>query len=204
MKFVIGKKIGMSRVLEQDKMIPVTLVLVEKCVVTQIKSEEKEGYNAIQVGFGKKKNINKPEKGHLKKLGEENGNLRKLIEFRVDDPSNFKVGQELDISLFSEGDVIKISGVSKGKGFTGVVKRHGFKGAPTTHGHRHDSRAPGSIGAAFPEHVFKGVKMAGRSGGEKTTIKNLKILKIDSDRSIMALDGSLPGARNSLITIKAI
>lgn len=204
MKFIVGKKIGMSRILEKDKMIPVSLVLIENCFVTQIKDEKKDGYNAIQIGFGRKKKINKPEKGHLKKAGEGKDNLKKLIEFRVDDPSQFKLGQELDIKLFEEGEKVKISGVSKGKGFTGVVKRHGFKGAPTTHGHRHDSRAPGSIGAAFPEHVFKGIKMAGRSGGENNTVKNLKILKIDADKNIIALSGSLPGARNSLISISTI
>lgn len=206
MKFILGKKVGMSRILDNEKMIPVTLVLAEKCYVSQIKNIKKDGYTAIQVGTGRKKNINKPEKGHLKKIIKDKNidSLRKLIEFRVNDVDSYKVGQELDVSMFAQGDNIVVSGLSKGKGFAGVVKRHGFKGAPTTHGHRHDTRAPGSIGAAFPQHVFKGVKMAGRMGNTKTSIKNLKIKQVDVENNILVIEGSLPGARNNLLTISSI
>ncbi len=203
MKFIVGKKVGMSRILEKDKMIPVTLVSAENCVVTQIKDEKKDGYNAIQIGIGRKKNINKPEKGHLKKLEKELQHISKLIELRVDEVENYKVGQKIEISDFASGDYITVSGISKGKGFTGVVKRHGFKGSPKTHGHRHDERAPGSIGSRFPQHTLKGIRMAGRHGNKKTSIKNLQIIQVDKDNNLIAISGALPGARNTLLTIVA-
>jgi len=204
MKFIIGKKVGMSRVFKGDKMIPVTLVMADKCYVAQIKTAEKDGYNAVQIGTGRKRKITKPERGHIDKAGKNLENLKNIFEFRVDKTDDFKLGQEIDVSIFSEGEIVKASGLSKGKGFTGVVKRHGFSGAPATHGHRHDERAPGSIGAAFPEHVFKGIKMAGRHGNSKVTVKNLEIVELDKDRNIIALKGSLPGARNNLIGITSI
>ena len=173
MKFILGKKIGMSQVFidseDAKKVVPVTLIEVGPCVVTQIREEKKDGYKAVQIGFLEKKKINKPLAGHLKDLGK----LRHLKEFRLDkngvgknneekEKTEYKLGDKIDASVFETGDKVKISGVSKGKGFQGVMKRHGFKGGPASHGQKHSNRKGGSIGSAFPEHVIKGKKMQGR------------------------------------------
>ncbi len=198
MKFIFGKKIGMSQVFSDDrKVIPVTLIEAESCVVTQIKTEEKDGYQATQVGFGEKKKINKPLAGHLKGLG----NFRHLREIRESEDLKCKVGDKIDISVFEEGDKIKVIGTSKGKGFQGVMKRHGFHGSPASHGHKHDHRAPGSIGSAFPEHVFKGKKMAGRMGSDRVTVKGLKVIKIDKENNLLIVKGAVPGRIGSVIEI---
>ena len=166
MKVILGKKIGMSRLFDESgKAIPVTLIEAGPCYVTQIKKVEKEGYNSMQIGYGKTKKNNKPETGHLKKAGKDNNNLKYLKELRIDDLGDIKEGSEIKVDVFEKGDKVKITAVSKGKGFAGVVKRHGFHGSPKTHGHKHDLRKPGAIGAAYPEHVMKGMKMAGRMGG---------------------------------------
>jgi large subunit ribosomal protein L3 len=203
MKFILGKKIGMSRIFRDEEMIPVTLLLAGPCYVTQVKAKEKDGYEAVQIGFNEKKNITKPERGHLNKIGRGVKNLKYLREFKIEDAESFKLGQEIKVSVFSEGDRVAISGFSKGKGFTGVVKRHGFHGAPASHGHRHDHRAPGSIGSAFPEHVFKGMKMAGRAGNNKVTEKNLEVVNVDEKKNLLAVKGAVPGARNSLVIIRS-
>ena len=198
MKFIFGKKIGMSQVFSDDrKVIPVTLIETESCVVTQIKTEEKDGYQATQVGFGEKKKINKPLAGHLKGLG----NFRHLREIRESEDLKCKVGDKIDISVFEEGDKIKVIGTSKGKGFQGVMKRHGFHGSPASHGHKHDHRAPGSIGSAFPEHVFKGKKMAGRMGSDRVTVKGLKVIKIDKENNLLIVKGAVPGRIGSVVEI---
>ena len=198
MKFIFGKKIGMSQVFSDDrKVIPVTLIETESCVVTQIKTEEKDGYQATQVGFGEKKKINKPLAGHLKGLG----NFRHLREIRESEDLKCKVGDKIDISVFEEGDKIKVIGTSKGKGFQGVMKRHGFHGSPASHGHKHDHRAPGSIGSAFPEHVFKGKKMAGRMGSDRVTVKGLKVIKIDKENNLLIIKGAVPGRIGSVVEI---
>ena len=201
MKFILGQKVGMSRVFQGEKAIPVTLVLAGPCAVTQVKTAEKDGYQAVQLSWGSKKKTTKPLIGHLKKAKQKS--TRYLREFRADDSADYKVGQEIDVSIFKLGDKVKATAVSKGKGFTGVVKRHGFAGSPKTHGHRHDERAPGSIGAGFPQHVFKGMKMAGRSGHTQVSIKNLEVVAIDKEKNLLALQGSLPGSRNTLLEIQA-
>ena len=200
MKFILGKKIGMSQVFSEDrKVTPVTLIEAGPCVVTQVKTEEKDGYQAVQVGFGERKKINRPLMGHLKDLGK----FRYLREIR-DVKEDMKIGDKIDAGVFKEGDKIKVVGISKGKGFQGVMKRHGFHGSPATHGHKHDHRAPGSIGSAFPEHVLKGKKMAGRMGGDRVTVKGLKVVKVDKENNLLAVKGAVPGKRGALLKVESL
>lgn len=199
MKFILGKKIGMSQIFsEEGKVSPTTLIEAGPVVVVQVKTKEKDGYEAVQVGFDLKKKVNKPLKGHLKNLG----NFRHLREFRIDS-EKFKIGDRIDVSLFNEGDKVKVSGISKGKGFQGVVKRHGFAGMPASHGHKHHLRSPGSIGQRFPQRTLKGIRMAGRMGGKRITIKNLEVIKIDKENNILAIVGAVPGNMGSLLEISS-
>lgn len=202
MSGIIGKKIGMTRIFDEDgNMVPVTVVEAGPCVVTQVKTEEKDGYNAVQLAFGQKKRVNKPLLGHLKKANIETA--LKLIEFKEFDSKNFQVGQEIKVDVFNPGDVIKVSGISKGKGFQGVVKRHGFGGGPKSHGQSDRLRAPGSIGqSSFPSRVFKGLRMAGRMGGKRVTVRNLKVVKVDVEKNLLFIKGAVPGARNSIVEIR--
>jgi len=194
MKFILGKKLGMSQIFdEKGQAIPVTVIQAGPCFVTQTKTHKKDNYIAVQIGFEEKK-VTKSKK---------NKPYRYLKEFRVDNEKH-KTGDKIDVSIFEQGDKIKVSGVSKGKGFQGVVKRHGFSGGPATHGHRHVLRAPGSIGSAFPQRVFKGKKMAGRAGFKRTTIKNLKIAFVDSKNNLLAVSGPVPGFNSGLIEIRTI
>ena len=196
-KFILGKKVEMTqKFMENGDVAPVTIVNAGPCTVTQVKGD-KEGYSAVQVGFGFRKKINKPLKGHLKKLE----NFRYLREFRLDKTDNFEVGKVFDVSTFEIGDIITISAISKGKGFQGVVKRHGFKGSPATHGHKDQHRMPGSIGSTGPARVFKGTRMGGRMGTDMTTVKNLEIIDIDKENNLLYIKGAVPGARNSLVSI---
>ena len=196
-KFLLGKKVEMTqKFMENGDVAPVTIVNAGPCTVTQVKGD-KEGYSAVQVGFGFRKKINKPLKGHLKKLE----NFRYLREFRLDNTDNFEVGKVFDVSTFEIGDIITISAISKGKGFQGVVKRHGFKGSPATHGHKDQHRMPGSIGSTGPARVFKGTRMGGRMGTDMTTVKNLEIIDIDKENNLLYIKGAVPGARNSLVSI---
>lgn len=194
MKSLLGKKIGMSRIFtEEGKALPVTLISVGPCVVTNVKTKERDGYQAVQIGYQKKKDADKKSV---------NAKDYKFVqELRNHSNEDVKVADELTIDLFKEGEKIDIIGTSKGKGFTGVVKRHGFAGSPKTHGHRHDLRSPGSIGSAFPQHVIKGKKMAGREGNKRVTVKNLEILHIDTENSYIAVKGSVPGSRNTYIQV---
>ena len=190
----------MSQVFDKDGTVwPVTIVQAGPTRVTQIKTKDKDGYDAVQIGFGvkKTKNISKPIRGHLKKSGDES--LRWLREFRTDEKP--ELGQILDASIFKEGDIVTVSGITKGKGFQGVVKRHGFKGGPRTHGQKHSEREPGSIGATWPQRVIKGMRMAGRMGGNRITVKKLKIVKIDKENNLLAVSGAVPGARGTLLEI---
>ena len=198
MKFILGKKIEMSqRFDEEGAVTPVTLLEAGPCKVTQVKTKEKDGYGAVQIGFGLKKKNNKPLAGHLKDLE----NFRDLVEFKVDKIAEYVRGQEISLANFVKGDKVVITGVSKGKGFAGVVKRHHFHGHPKTHGHKDQLRMPGSIGAGGVQRVFKGVRMGGRMGGEQITIKNLKVVEVDSQNNIIALKGAVPGARGALVLI---
>jgi large subunit ribosomal protein L3 len=197
---IIGKKLGMTQVYGEDGIVrAVTAVEAGPCTVVQVKTIDKEGYNAVQFGFGGAKHIKSPQRGHLKGLGQ----FRYLREFRVDDTENIKVGDRIDVSLFKEGDIIDVIGISKGKGFAGVVKRHGFAGGPKTHGQSDRHRHPGSIGSTtYPGRVWKGLRMAGRMGGERVTVRNLEVYKSDIERNLLLVKGAVPGNRNGLILIR--
>ena len=200
MKFILGQKLEMSQIFDKDGTVrPVTLVQAGPTRVTQIKTKDKDGYDAVQIGFGvkKSKNVSKPIRGHLKKSGDES--LRWLREFR--DDGKPQLGTLVDVSAFKEGEKVIVSGLTKGRGFQGVVKRHGFKGGPRTHGQKHSEREPGSIGATWPQRVIKGMRMAGRMGGVRVTVKNLKIVQIDKKKNLMAISGAVPGARGALLEI---
>ncbi len=198
MKFLLGKKIDMTQVWQGGRVAAVTKVKAGPCVVVQIKDEKKDGYRAVQIGFGRKKekNISKPQKGHLKNLN----NFRYLREFRVNDEKINK-GDKIDVGIFEPGDKIKVVGISKGKGFAGVVKRYGFHGQDKTHGNKDQLRMPGSIGATGPAHVFKGQRMPGRMGGGRVTVPNLEVAEIDKENNILLIKGAIPGARNGLLLI---
>ena len=200
---LLGKKIGMTRIYsEQGQAIPVTVIEAGPCVVLQKKTEAKEGYNAIQVGFGPKKEtrLNKPQAGHSKAAAK--GGFYHIKEFRVADPEVYELGQEILLGeLLKIGDEVHISGKSKGRGFQGVVKRHGFKGGRKTHGSMFHRR-PGSIGcSAWPSRVVKGKKLPGRMGNEQLTKKNLTVVDIRADENILLVKGSVPGAREGLLQI---
>lgn len=198
---LLGKKLGMTQIFDETgRVIPVTVIEVGPCVVTQIKTQERDGYEALQLGFDQKKRLKSPERGHLKASG---ANARFLREVGADNIEEYSVGQVLDCSLFEEGQVIDVTGQSKGKGFAGVVKRHGFAGGPATHGQSDRHRAPGSIGAsATPSRVFKGMRMAGRMGNERVTVQNLRIAKVDPERNVILVRGSVPGANNGLVLVR--
>ena len=201
MKFILGTKIGMSQVFdEKGKVIPVTLVKAGPCTVTQVKAEDKDKYQAVQIGFGKRKKMNKPQRGHLKDLD----SFRYLREFRLETSPELKRGDKITVESFAEGDKVSVVGMSKGKGFQGVVKRHNFSGGPASHGHRHVLRRPGSIGAGYPQHVRKGMKMAGRMGRDQVTIKQTPIVKIDKEANVLAIKGPVPGTNKGLVAISTI
>jgi len=201
MKFIIGRKLEMSqRYRPTGEVVPVTLVKVEPCVVTQVRTLEKDGYTALQIGTGSKRHIAKPQAGHLKASGD-HGNLATLREFRVDSVDGIAAGAVCDVESFVNGDVIDVTGISKGKGFQGVVKRWGFAGGPASHGHKDNLRMPGSIGSGGIQHVLKGLKMAGRMGGDQVTVQNLEIVEVSKD--MIAVKGAVPGARGATLLITA-
>ena len=197
---IIGRKMGMTQALgENGSLGPVTAIEAGPCVVTQVKRVEKDGYDAIQLGFLEAKRLNSPEKGHLKKVGM----LKYLREFEVPDIDAVEVGQRVDASIFKPGDLVDVTGVSKGKGFAGVVKRHHFAGGPKTHGQSDRHRAPGSIGATTsPGRVLKGRKMAGHMGNERVTVRKLRVVQADAERNLLLVRGAVPGARMGLVTIR--
>jgi large subunit ribosomal protein L3 len=184
MKFILGKKIGMTTIYGEKGAYNVTLVECES-KVTLVKTLEKDGYSATQL------EIPKTKKKSVRK------------EFKVSE-IKLEKDAEIDVSIFSEGDLVKISGITKAKGFQGVVKRHGFKGSPKSHGHKHDLRAPGSIGSGFPEHVIKGKRMAGRMGGERSTMKNIRVVFIDKEKNILGLEGPVPGIPGNIVEIRSV
>jgi large subunit ribosomal protein L3 len=200
---IIGKKIGMTQVFNEDGIVTaVTVVEVTPMVVTQIKTVETDGYNAIQVATGdvKEKHVNKPMKGHFNKAGV---SFKKLLkEFRVDNPAEFKIGQTITADLFADGQKIDVTGTSKGKGTTGPIRRYNQSRGPETHGSKYH-RGGGSIGAAsYPARVFKGMPMAGRMGNEKVTVQNLEVVKVDVERNLLLIKGAVPGPKKGRITIK--
>lgn len=198
MKFALGKKLGMTRIFDPEgKARAVTLIWVLPCFISAVRTPQKHGYSALQIGCIKKKERDLDKKIHPRK-----DDFCFYHEFRLseEEVKDYKLGDQVAFS-FVLGDRIKVRGISKGKGFQGVVKRWGFAGAPASHGHRHDHRAPGSIGSAFPEKVFKGLKMAGRMGGKGVTIKGLTIQGIDAKQSLIAVGGAVPGARGEILDI---
>ena len=204
MKGIIGKKVGMTQIFTEERVVPVTVVQALPNVVTQVKTTQTDGYNAIQIGMVervKEKNITKPLKGHLAKAN--NTSIRHMVELRFEDAPDAKVGDQIKVDVFAADDMIDVVGKSKGKGFQGVMKRHGFKGGKATHGSMFH-RAPGSIGAsAWPSRVFKGMKMGGRTGAKRVTVKNLRIVKVDPDKNLILIRGAVPGSRNSYVFLKS-
>ena len=202
MKGILGKKIGMTQIFtEHGEVIPVTVVEAGPVVVTQIKTSENDGYTAIQVGFqdAKEKSLNKPQKGHLAAA---NTLKKHLKEFRVDSVEEYTVGQEIKADLFAAGELIDVTGISKGKGFQGPIKRHGQSRGPETHGSRYHRR-PGSMGAcSYPGRVFKNKKLAGHMGSVKVTVQNLEVVRVDADKNFILVKGAIPGAKGSVVTIK--
>ncbi|MDX1535197.1 MAG: 50S ribosomal protein L3 [Candidatus Spechtbacterales bacterium] len=199
MKYLIGKKQGMTQIFdEKGSVVPVTLIQAGPVTVTQILTEDKNGYSAVQVGFGKK-NLNKPEKGHQKGLvDDEKKGFAVLREFDPGD-TELKRGDSLDVSQFEVGDKITVRGTTKGKGFQGVVKRWNFAGGPKTHGQKHTLRTPGSIGSAFPQRVLKGIKMAGHMGVKQKSVLNLKVAYIDKETNTLGVKGSVPGNKGGYV-----
>lgn len=197
---IIGKKLGMTQIFRDNGQAEaVTAIEAGPCVVIQVKTVAKEGYNAVQLGFGETKRLTAPQRGHLQELGQ----FRYLREFRVDDTKDITVGDKVSVSLFKEGDVVDVTGVSKSKGFAGVVKRHGFAGGPKTHGQSDRHRHPGSIGStSSPGRVWKGLRMAGHMGGDRVTARRLKVLGADADRNLLLVKGAVPGNRNGLLLIR--
>lgn len=204
MKGIIGKKLGMTTVFGEDgQSLPVTLIEAGPCKVMQVKTPDRDGYDALQLVFEpiKEKRVNKPLLGHFKRAG--TGPFRVLREFRDWGKGELKVGAEVKVDIFSPGELVDVIGISKGKGFTGVVKRHGFRGGPKTHGQSDRYRAPGSIGASSnPSRVFKGTRMAGRVGGGRVTVRNLELVKVDPQRNLLAIKGSLPGPPQGYLIVR--
>lgn len=204
MSGLIGKKIGMTSIFDDSgKNVPCTVIEAGPCIVTQVRTDEIDGYNALQLGFDDKaeKNAVRAEKGHFKKAG--SAVKRKVVEFQGYD-KEYKIGDSIGVDHFEEGEFVDVSGISKGKGFQGVVKRHGFAGVgQATHGQHNRLRAPGSIGAAsYPARVFKGMKMGGRMGGNKIKVMNLRVLKVVPEKNLLLLKGCVPGHNNSYLTIE--
>ena len=202
MKGILGKKLGMTQIFtEEGIVVPVTVVEAGPNVVTQVKTVEKDGYNAIQVGFedAKEKSLNKPQKGHLAAA---NTLKKHLKEFRVDSVEEYTVGQEIKADLFAAGEKIDVTGTSKGKGFQGPIKRHGQSRGPESHGSRYHRR-PGSMGAcSYPGRVFKNKKLAGHMGSVKVTVQNLEVVRVDADKNFILVKGAIPGPKGSMVTIK--
>src|SRR5215218_8772928 len=198
---MVGRKLGMTQVFDDSGVVhPVTVIECSPNVVTQIRTNEKDGYEAIQLGFGISKRLNKPEQGHRRASGFMSDTLR---EVKADDPSGFEVGQQIKVDSFSAGELVDVTGTSKGRGFQGGVKRHGFRGGPKTHGQSDRLRAPGSIGAsATPGRVFKGTRMAGRMGNDRVTVMSLEVLRVDPERNLLVVKGSVPGHNESLVIVR--
>ncbi len=204
MKGILGRKIGMTRIFnEKGEVVPVTVIQAGPCYVTQVKRTETDGYEAIQVGFEEvhPNRLNKPRLGHLKKHGLPA--LRILREFRVEDASQYEVGQVLTVEMFQPGDLVDVTGTSKGRGFQGGVKRYGFGGGPKTHGQSDRWRAPGSIGAGtFPGRVLPGTRMAGRMGNRRVTVQNLEVVRVDPEHNLILVKGAVPGHKKGLVMIR--
>ena len=204
MKGLLGEKLGMTQVFdENNRIVPVTVVQAGPCVVTQVRSASVDGYSAVQIGFGAvdPRRVNKPDTGHFAKAGVTP--RRELVELRTDDATEYTLGQELTADLFESGQRVDVTATSKGKGFAGVMKRHGFHGVSASHGSHRNHRKPGSIGgASTPGRVFKGMRMAGRMGGERVTTQGLTVHAVDADRGLLLIKGAVPGPKGGLVLIR--
>ncbi|MEU5989791.1 50S ribosomal protein L3 [Spirillospora sp. NPDC047418] len=203
-KGVLGEKLGMTQVFDDEgRMVPVTVVQAGPCVVTQLKNQEKDGYGAVQIGFGQidPRKVNKPRTGHFEKAGVTP--RRYLVELRADDTTGYELGQEITADVFEAGQKIDVTGTSKGKGTAGVMKRHGFKGLSASHGTQRKHRSPGSIGGcATPGRVFKGLRMAGRHGNARTTVQNLTVHAIDAEKNLLLIKGAVPGPNGGVVLVR--
>lgn len=197
---IIGKKLGMTQIFQEDgSLIPVTAIEAGPCTILQVKTEKHDGYQAVQLAFGTKKHGNKPEKGHAKGQGP----FQALREFGVDEADKPEVGQKVDAGIFKVGDKVDIVATSRGFGFTGGVRRYHFRGGPKTHGQSDRWRAPGSIGSGTtPGHVYKGLRMAGRYGGDRVTVQNVKVVRVDTEKNLLLVNGAVPGSKNQVILVK--
>lgn len=201
MKFILGTKEEMTQIFQEDgRVVPVTAIAAGPIVVTQVKNADTDGYSAVQVGFGEQKEsrLGKSILGHTKDLGA----FKTLREFRVENMADMEKGKTIDVSIFEPGEEIEVSGISKGKGFQGVVKRHGFKGGPRSHGQKHSERKPGSIGSTGPQRVLKGLRMAGRMGSDRVTVKNLSVVAVDTEKGLLFVKGAVPGRRGTLLEVR--
>ncbi len=201
MKFILGTKEEMTQIFQEDgRVVPVTAIAAGPVVVTQVKNADTDGYSAVQVGFGtqKESRLGKSVLGHTKDLGA----FKTLREFRLEDTADMEKGKTIDVSIFEPGEEIEVSGISKGKGFQGVVKRHGFKGGPRSHGQKHSERKPGSIGSTGPQRVLKGLRMAGRMGSDRVTVKNLSVVAVDAEKGLLFVKGAVPGRRGTLLEVR--
>lgn len=198
---LIGRKLGMTQIFDDEGLArPVTVIEAGPCVVTQVRSVEKDGYEAVQLGFGAARKLNKPEAGHVRASGHM---VKTLREVKADDYASVEVGQIFKADTFASGERVDVIGTSKGRGFQGGMKRHGFRGGPKTHGQSDRARAPGSIGSsATPGRVFKGLRMAGHMGNERVTVQNLTVLRVDPERNLLLVEGSVPGPTNGTVVIR--
>src|SRR4030042_2712602 len=196
---ILGKKVGMTQLFSSGREVVVTAIEAGPCFVAQVKTEAKDGYNAVQLGFGESKRLNSAQKGHLKNVGQ----LRHLREVDVDDVASVQVGQKFDVDMFKAGDIIDVIGTSKGKGFAGGVKRYHFAGGPKTHGQSDRHRAPGSVGSTTtPGRVYKGARGPGHMGNDRVTVSNLRIVLVDPERNLLGIRGAVPGSRGGIVQIK--
>jgi large subunit ribosomal protein L3 len=197
---IYGRKVGMTQLFEESgEAVPVTVIETPPCVVVQVKTAKSDGYDAVQVGFGERKRVNGPAKGHMRGLGQ----FKLLGELKVDDIGKWEAGAKVGCEIFAQGDLVDVSGATKGRGFAGVVKRHGFHGGPKTHGQSDRLRAPGSIGAGTsPGRVWKGMKMAGHMGTTQATVKSLRVVRADAERGVLMIRGSVPGNNGILVKIR--
>lgn len=197
MEMILAKKIGMTRIFDKDgNTVPVSIMEAGPCVVTQVKSKDKDGYDAVQIGYGSLKHINKPAKGHLKKSQSDSRYLKE-----VKNSQDLKVGDKITVDIFKSDDIVSISGISKGKGYAGTVKRHHFTTGPKTHG-SNNYRQPGSIGATYPQRVIKGRRMSGHLGYDEVSVKNVKVIDINSEKNLLLVKGPVPGAKDRLLVVR--
>jgi large subunit ribosomal protein L3 len=203
MKALITRKIGMTSTISEDgTLFAVTLLSASPCVITQFKTEEVDGYKAVQIGFEEAKRVNKAQAGHNKPANKQPKIIREFRTDALELPEDLKVGSELKAEVFSVGDIVDVVGTSKGKGFAGTIKRHNFHRQRETHGGNGNTRKPGSIGSMYPQKIFKGKKMSGRMGAERVTVKNLKVAIVDTEKGILAVTGAVPGPKKSIVLIK--